>query len=188
MNKKILIILVTLLGFSTVSQAQQALTKELITSFQMISQQWKTLEKDYPELTSSLDDIDFSQPDKLINKIKQSKAYPKIKSMLAGTDFGSIEEYYNVSMRVMGGIMAHQMQKMPQDMDVNSLSKMLKNNIQQMKASNAPSSMVNELEKQLADMEKNMKMMKSAMQNTSAEDQKFISENAKWIMSVLDEK
>ena len=65
---------------------------------------------------------------------------------------------------------------------------MLKNSIQQMKANNAPSSMISEMEQQLADMEKSMKSMKSAMKNTSAADRKFIHDNAQWIMSVLDDE
>ncbi len=188
MKNSSLLLAIILMVSPLVSHAKQALTKELITSFQQISQQWQTLEIDYPQLDSSLDEIDLSQPEKLIAKLKNSKAYPKIKSILANSDFDSIEEYYDVAMRVMGGMMVHQMQKMPQGMDVDSMAQMLKNSIVQMKASNAPSSMIDEMKKQLAEMEKNLKVMKAAMANTSSEDEKFISDNAQWIMSILDNK
>ena len=188
MNKIIAVIWVILLGFSTVSQAQQALTKELITSFQAVSQQWQALEGEYPELTSSLDEIDLSQPDKIITQLKNSKAYPKIKSILASSVFGDVEEYYDIATRLMGGMMAYQMQKMPSGMDVDSMGEMLKSSIQQMKANNAPSAMISEMEQQLADMEKNMKSMKLAMKNISAADSKFIHDNAQWILSVLDDE
>ena len=188
MNKIIAVIWIILLGLPTVSQAQQVLSKELITSFQAVSQQWQALEDEYPELTSSLDEIDLSQPDKIIIQLKNSKAYPKIKSILANSVFGDVEEYYDIATRLMGGMMAYQMQQLPAGMDVDSMGGMLKNSIQQMKANNAPSAMISEMEQQLADIEKNMKSMKSAMKNTSAADRKFIQDNAQWIMSVLDDE
>ena len=188
MKKVNLFLVMLLMCFPLASQAKQALTKELITSFSKVSQQWQSLEASYPELTASMDKMDFSQPDKLIAQLKSSKAYPKIKAMLADTDFSSIEEFYDVSMRVMGGMMAYQMQSMPQGMNVDSMNTMLRSNIEQMKASNAPSSMITEMEKQLDEMDKSMKMMKSAMENTSAEDKKFISENAQWIMSIIGDE
>jgi len=191
MNKTnifIAVMLVALSAFSAFSQAKQALSKELIISFGQMSEQWEVLEVDYPEVLASLDDIDLSQPEKIITQLKNSKAYPKIKSILAKSDFTTIEEYYDVAMRVMGGMIGFQMQSMPEGMNVDSTVQMLKQNIQQMKASNVPSSMIDEMEKQLVDMEKNMKNMKEAMKNTSAADIKFISENAQWVMSVLGDK
>lgn len=185
MKKTNLFIAVVLMVFSSFSQAEQALSKELITSFQQMSEQWETLEVNYPELSASLDEIDLSQPEKIITQLKNSKAYPKIKSILAEYDFATIEEYYNVATRVMGGMMGYQMQSMPEEVNIDSMVQMLKQNIQQMKTSNAPNSMVDEMKKQLADMEKSMKNMKEAMKNTSTADIKFISDNAEWVMSVL---
>ena len=188
MKKINIFIAVIIMFFSAYSQAEQALSKELISSFQKMSEQWEALEVNYPELSASFDDVDLSHPEKLISQLKNSKAYPQIKSILAEYDFATIEEYYDVAMRVMGGMMGYQMQSMPEGMNIDSMVKSLKQNIQQMKASNAPNSMVGEMEKQLADMEKNMKNMKEAMENTSAADIKFISENAEWIMSILGDQ
>jgi prefoldin subunit 5 len=186
MNKIRLFITIGLMAFSAVTQAEQALSKELIASFQKVSAQWETLEMNYPDLSASLEDLDFSQPEKLITQLKSSQAYPQIKSILATYDFASIEEYYNVAMRVMGGMMAHQMNNMPEGMNIDSMVNMLKNNIQQMKSSNAPSSMIDEMNNQLADLEKSMMTIQQAMKSTSAADKKFISDNAPWIMSMLD--
>ncbi|MBL0709610.1 MAG: hypothetical protein JJV99_01135 [Colwellia sp.] len=188
MKKNRLFIGLILLTFSFASQGKQMLTKELLTSFQQVSQQWESLEVDYPELDASLDDIDGLQAEKLITMLKNSNAYPKIKSILADSKFVNLEEYYDVSMRVMGGMMAYQLQNMPQGININLMTGMLKNNIAQMKASNAPKAMVDEIEMQLADMEKSIKEVKRAMKNTSVEDKKFISENAQWIMSILGEQ
>ncbi len=188
MKKTSLFLAIVLMVFPLVSQAEQALSKELLTSFQQLSQQWQTLDVEYPELSASLGDIDLSQPEKIIAQLKSSKAYPKIKAMLANSDFDTIEEYYDVAVRVMGGMMAYQMKNMPEGMNADSISAMLKSSIAQMKASNAASAMVAEMEKQLADMEKNMKAMKSAMASTSAVDKKFISDNAQWIMSIMDDE
>jgi len=178
---------VVLLFISTFSQAEQALSRDLIISFQKVSEQWEALEVNYPDLSVSLDEVDLSQAEKLISQLTNSKAYPQIKSILAEYDFSTIEEYYDVATRVMGGMMSYQMQNIPEAMNVDSMVQMLKQNIEQMKASNAPSSMVNEMENQLAGMERNMRNMKEAMKNTSTADIKFISDNAQWIMSVLDE-
>lgn len=153
-----------------------------------MSEQWEALEDKYPELSTSLEDFDFSQPDQIIAQLKNSNAYPQIKSMLAQYDFSSIEEYYNVAMRLMGGVMDFQMKNMPQGIDIESMAQMLKQNIVQMKASNAPNSMVDEMSKQLADMEKNMKKMNEAMKSTSDADKQFFSENGQWVLSVLGEQ
>lgn len=187
MNKTSLFLVLLLTIFSTSSYAEKVLTKELITSFQKMSEQWETLQVDDPELSASLEDFDFTKPEQIIAQLKSSKAYPQIKSMLAQHDFSSIEEYYNIAIRIMGGMMNYQMQAMPQGMNLESMVQMLKQNIAQMQASNAPSSMIDEMKKQLADMEINMIKMKEAMKNTSVEDKKFFSENAQWIMSALEE-
>lgn len=188
MKKITLTLVILLLSIPLVSQAKQALTKELISSFSEVSKQWQALENTYPELAASMDEIDFAQIDTLIAKLKNSNAYPKMKSILANTDFNSVEEYYDIAMRVMGGMMAYQMQNMPDGMSVDSMGVMLKNNIAQMKANNVPSAMITEMEQQLANMERSMTMMKSAMDNTSAADKKFINDNAQWVMSVLDDE
>jgi hypothetical protein len=188
MKKSNIFITLVFFVFSAFSHAEQALSKDLITSFQKMSSHWDKLEQSYPGLSTSLDDMDLSEPDKIISQIKNSKAYPQIKSVLASYGFDNVEEYYNVAVRIMGGMMGYQLQNMPQGMDVDSTTKMLKQSIQQMKARNAPSAMVDEMEKQLVDMEKNMKNMKEAMKNTSEADKKFISDNVQWIMSVLDEE
>lgn len=191
MNKVIVFFLISLFVLSTTTQAQQPLTKELITSFQRVAQQWKSLEAAHPELTLSLDALDpsdFSQADKIIGQIKNSTAYPKIKSILTKANFNDIDEFHNVAMRLMGGMMTYQAKKLPKGMSVDSMGAMLKNSIQRMKANNVPSEMLVEMEKQLADMEKNIKGMESVMKNISAADQKFIDENAQWIMTVMDDK
>lgn len=185
MKKTTILMAMVLMAFSAFSQAEQVLSKELITSFQKMSEQWEAMEINYPELSASLDEIDLSQPEKIITQLKNSKAYPKIKSILAEYDFATIEEYYDVATRVMGGMMGYQMESMPEGMNIDSMVQMLKHNIEQMKASNTPNAMVEEMEKQLADMEKSMKNMKEAMKNTSAADIKFISDNAEWVMSIL---
>ena len=119
MKKTSLFLTLILAVFPLFSYAEQALTKELITSFQQVSQQWQRLESKYPELTSSLDDIDLSKPEKMITRLKTSKAYPKIKSLLSNSGFDSIEDFYNVAVRVMGGMMTQQMQNLPQGMTVD---------------------------------------------------------------------
>ena len=187
MKKTRLFFAMVLMLFPFTSQGKQVLTKELLTSFQQVSQQWQGLEADYPELTASLDNSDISQVKKIIAQLKSSKAYPKIQSILADSKFTSLEQYYDVTMRLMGGMMSYQMQNMPQGMNFESMAQMLKSNIAQMKAKNVPSSMIDEMKVQLADIEKNMKTMKLAMASTSNADKKFISDNAQWIMSLLDE-
>ena len=188
MNKIMIVILTLMLAFSTLVHAQPVLTKELITSFQQVSKQWQTLEHEYPELSLAIDEVDLSQPNEMITQLKNSKAYPKIKKILATANFSDIEEFYSIATRIMGGMMAHQMQQMPPGMTIDSMAQKLKQGIVQMKANNAPDAMIAQMQAQLVDMEKNMKNMKSAMKNTTDADRKFISDNAQWIMSLLDDE
>jgi hypothetical protein len=185
---RIITVLLTLviLSSSFATKAEPALSKELVTSFQQVSQQWEALEKNFPELSSALDSFDLSQLDQITETIKNSAAYPKVKAVLANSSFKSVEEYMNVAMRLMGGMVSHQMEKMPEMMDAEKMSSMLKGSIDKMKANNVPKEMVVEMEKQLADIEKNMQIMQSAITNTSAADKKFFKENAQWVMSTLN--
>lgn len=185
---RIITVLLTLviLSSSFATKAEPALSKELVTSFQQVSQQWEALEKKFPELSSALDSFDLSQLDQITETIKNSAAYPKVKAVLANSSFKSVEEYMNVAMRLMGGMVSHQMEKMPEMMDAEKMSSMLKGSIDKMKANNVPKEMVVEMEKQLADIEKNMQIMQSAITNTSAADKKFFKENAQWVMSTLN--
>ena len=79
------------------------------------------------------------------------------------------------------------MDDLSQGMSIDAMGDMLSNSLAQMKAANAPQSMITEMEKQLVDVQKSIKMMQSAMKNLSAADKKFISDNAQWIMTVLDD-
>ena len=186
MKKLNIFIIVFLAFFSAVSQAEQALTKELVTSFEGMSKKWKTIEANYPELSQTFEKLDLTQSDKIISMVKNSAAYPKIKSMLNDHNFETIEEFHNITMRLMGGIMSYQIKNLPEGQNIESMALMLKQSIQQMKSSNVPASMIAEMETQLVNMEKNMVFIKEAVKNTSAADMKFINENAAWIMSVLD--
>jgi hypothetical protein len=185
-NLTLAIIAIFTLSLSFTSYAQQALTKELITSFQSVTKQWEVVESKYPQIFAAIEDIDMSKQDEIIGYIKSSKAYPEMKAILEKSGFKSLDDFYNVTMRLMGGMMSTQMENMPEGMTLDSATTMLEQSIKQMKERNVPQSMIDGLEKQYKEHKSQLDSMKMAMKQASPADKKFVKENIDWLTSMFE--
>ncbi|MGL1958590.1 MAG: hypothetical protein OCD00_14885 [Colwellia sp.] len=186
MKKIRLIIITVLFCLPMMSQAQQALSKELIQSLEKVGVQLKQLETKYPKIFETIDAIGEGKQEEAIALVERSKAYPEIKAILNKFGFDSLEGFSDVSMRMMGSVMAYQKKNMPSGMDLGAMNQALSDNIQQMKDRNAPSSIITEMEKQLVETKSSLAQVKLAMKKATEADKKFVSDNIQWIMSVLD--
>ncbi len=163
----------------------QALSKDLITSFYTVAEKIEGLEGKYPNIFSETDKFSMSDQDKAIRLMEKSKAYPEVKKVLSSSGFKSLTELYNISTRLMGAIFFAQAQKMPEGMDFDAMEKALVNSIKSMKERGAPAEMTAGMEESLRENRAHRKDMAFAMAKASEADKKFVTDNLDWVMSIL---
>ncbi len=165
--------------------ADKPLSKEVVTSLYSLTEQMEVLEAKYPKIFTESETFGITDQDKAIQFISSSKAYPDVKKLLSASGFKNLEEFYDVSIRLMGGLFSVRMEKMPAGMDMKSMLKSLEQNIDNMKKQNMPESLISSME---ASLKKNMERtreMTIAAEKASATDKKFVSDNMAWIMAMV---
>jgi len=183
-----LLIFIALLSQSQWAYSSQPLNRTLVDSFFTVSEKLDFIEKKYPAIAQKADKFLESEEAQLINYLKSSKAYPDIKRILSSSGFNNLTEYFDISARIMGGILYAQMQKMPTDMDLNSIDKMYKQKIQQMKKNGAPADVIKSMEADRKNQQSSIQKMQLTMKRLSATDKKFLNENIEWLMKRLPEE
>ncbi len=167
--------------------AGQPLSKEVITSFYSASDQLDKLEIKYPKEFQRMDDFSLLQQTEIINFVKSSKSYPDIRSVMSKNGFSGIEEYVDVSVRLMGSMYKVQMQKMPEEsrQQLKMMGQSFDDSIKMMKQNGMPESMIAGMKAQLEDMKKQQTEMKKAAKLASPADVKFVSDNFDWVMKMM---
>jgi len=183
-----LLIFIALLSQSQWAHSSQPLNRKLVDSFFTVSDKLEVIDTKYPSIAQKADKFLESEETQLINYLKSSKAYPDINRILSSSGFNSLTEYFDLSARIMGGILYAQMQKMPTGMDLNSVDKMYEQNIQQMKKNGAPADVIKSMEADRKNQQSSMQKMQFAMKRLSTADKKFLNENIEWLMKRLPEE
>lgn len=186
MNKIILTLI--LLSVSSWVSAQQPLNKETVESFIRLNTEMIKLESKYPEVFERADSYEFSEDSKGISYLKSSVAYPDIKRALSVSNFKSLGEYIRVTSRIMGAMVAVQMEKMPAGMGMGDLGSMMDISIQTMKQNGVSAEVIAEMKQNMEQQNADMKGMKIAAKNASSQDKKFVRENMDWLMSIMPDE
>jgi len=182
-----LLLFIALLSQSPWAYSDQPLNRKLVDSFFTVSEKLEFIDKKYPAVAQKADKFLESEETQLISYLKSSKAYPDISRILSSSGFNNLTEYFEISSRIMGGILYVQMKKMPAGMDINNIDKMYEQNIQQMKKNGAPADVIKRMEADHKDQQSAMQKMKIAMKRLSPADKKFVNENIEWLMNRLPE-
>ena len=125
MNKLFCVLLMVLCPFFV--NAEKALSKELIQALGASIGGLQQLTKAHPGLEETFDKNMFSADKvKVLKTIKSLPIYPKIEAIISSAGFTSLDEYYDVSSRVMASMYAYQANKMPGGMSVDAISNMMK--------------------------------------------------------------
>jgi len=182
-----LLLFIALLSQSPWVYSGQPLDRELVDSFFTVSEKLETIDKKYPAIAQKADKFLESEETQLINYLKSSKAYPDINRILSSSGFNNLTEYFEISSRIMGGILYVQMKNMPTGMDINNIDRMYEQNIQKMKKNGAPADVIKRMETDHKNQQSAMQKMKMAMKRLSSADKKFVNENIEWLMNRLPE-
>lgn len=184
---KSLLTLMLVFCFSTAAYAEEALTKALAQQYFNAVEQLQQLQQQYPELADQMDDFSFTDKEKFLSKVKGLAYFSEISSAVQSAGLADVEQLYDLSMRIIGGVMAAQMGQMPTGQNVEALLAMKQQAVEQMQKANMPKEMRDLMLKRLEEQEKNMMGMLKLSKNVSSEDKKFVIENLEWIMANMPE-
>jgi len=182
--KKILFVLGLLVMSISVS-AEQALSKNLIEKYMKTVADVEVMVKKNPALESQIDDLMMLGKDGAMDAVKSLSIYPKIERSIKSAGFSGFEEFYDIGLRIMGGVFKAQMHQMPEGMTPDSFISQMESQIAQMKKQGMPESMTANMEKQFKEQLKGMKFMQQAAKKASTADVKFVGDNIEWITQVM---
>jgi len=185
MKKFILVLL--LMTQPLLSYAAQSLSRDSIKAFYATSDELDKLEIKYPQEFQRIDTYKLNQKYAMISYIKSSKAYSDIHSVISAKGFSSLSDFFDVSLRLMGGMYKVQMQKMSaqEKIQMENMQKTFSSNIDMMRKNGMPESMIAGMKAQLQEMRTSQIEMQEAAKYATAADVKFINDNYDWIMSVM---
>lgn len=172
--------------FSHSAFAEQPLTKALTEQYFSAINYVEKIQKKYPELAQAMNGLSFNDKDKFLSTVKTFSSYTEIDSAIKTTGLsGGVEQLYDLSVRIMGGVMSAQMEKMPEGTNVDSLLAMKQKAVTEMKNANMPKAMQEKLLKTLKEQEANLVNMAELSKKASTEDKAFVKDNLSWIMQNL---
>ncbi|GHE79129.1 hypothetical protein [Thalassotalea profundi] len=182
-----LLSLILVFCFSSSAIAQETLTKALAQQYFNAIEQLQQLQQQYPELDKQMDDFSYTDKTKFLSKVQELSFYPQINSAIQTAGLSGVEQLYDLSMRIIGGVMAVQMEQMPSGENIDALLAMKQQAVEQMQKANMPKEVREKMLKTLEEQEKNMMGMLKMGKNVSPEDKKFIKENLDWVMANMPE-
>ena len=144
--------------------AQQPLNKKKIESFVEVINKLDSLESKYPAVFQRVDSFSFSEDDKAMNYLKSSAAYPDVKKALSASGFNDLTEFSQLSKRIGGGMIAVQMEKMPEGVDMGM---MLGSGIDVMVKNGLPPEMIAEMKQKMQQQKSDMQELQVAAKNAS---------------------
>ncbi len=182
------LLMVILLVSPMLWAADKPLNKAVVTSLYSLTEKMEVLEAKYPKVFTESEKFGITDQNKAIQFISSSKAYPEVKKLLSDSGFSSLEEFYDVSIRLMGGLFSVRMEKMPTGTNMKSMLQSLEQSIETMKKQNMPESLIASMEVSLKKNIARMQEMMIAAEKASAADKKFVSKNMDWIMAMVPDE
>jgi acyl-[acyl carrier protein]--UDP-N-acetylglucosamine O-acyltransferase len=185
MKKSLLITCFALL--SSLATAAPNLNKELAKQYFDAIKNLELVQKQYPEIEKSFDSALIDNRAKFIETVKHLAQFPAIEKATTTSGFTNFEEFYDIGMRVMGGMMAVQMEQMPEGMGIEDMFSAQEMAIDRMKAANLPQEQLDAMMEQLQEQKLGMQSMLKLAESASPEDITFARENISWIMTNMPE-
>ncbi|XQW83707.1 hypothetical protein ACOYR1_11195 [Thalassotalea piscium] len=174
--------------FSKTTLAEQPLTKAIAQQYFTAIKQVEQLQQKYPDLATTLDNYSFTDKEAFLSSIKEVPYFNEINQAIQNTGLKDVEQMYDLSIRILGGIMSAQMEQMPSGQNVEALLAMKDAAVAQMNKADMPEEMRKEMLKSLEEQEKNIKEMVKLSKNVSIEDKAFVKKNLNWIMQNMPEE
>ena len=170
------------LFLSTQALAEIALSKATAMQYFDAIKKLQIFEKNNPELAARLNSSDFLNKEKFMSMITREPKFGELENQVKLSGLPNFEAFYELGIRVTGGMMAVQMEQMPQGMNIEQLLSSQQQTIDQMKAANLPQAQIDQMSQQLQKQRKNMEQMVALAKRASAEDIAFVKDNIAWLM------
>jgi acyl-[acyl carrier protein]--UDP-N-acetylglucosamine O-acyltransferase len=183
------LLLVVFLGlFANFTLASPTLSKALAQQYFTAIKNLDMVQKQYPEIEKSFDSAMISDRTRFIQTVKELAQFPAIEKAATSTGLADFEQFYDIGMRVMGGMMAVQMEQMPQGMSMQDMFAAQEMALERMKAANLPQDQLDAMSMQLQEQKQGMQSMFELAESATPEDKAFARENITWIMSQMPEE
>lgn len=179
---KPLLVLIVSVVLSFQALAEVALNKTTASQYFEAIKKLQLFEQKNPELAKRLNNSDFLNKDKFMSMIKSYPQFSEIEEQVKQAGLPNFDAFYELGMRVTGGMMAVQMEQMPKGMDIEQLFSSQQQTIEKMKAANVPQEQIDEMSKSLQDQRSNMEQMLKLAKRASDTDIDFVRKNISWLM------
>ncbi len=183
--KKVIVLFFLILSFSVM--AAEPLSKPLLQRFGDAVQQINIQVEGKPELEAQLDNTMMLDKAESMKTLKSLSIYPQIQDVVEANGFDSVDDFVDVSYRIMGGLYAYQSTQVFNGMSMKDYMAQMQGQLEQMQNSGMPEQMMSEMKAKLAEQVKMSSFMEKLVANTSEQDKKFIQENITWVMTLMDQ-
>jgi hypothetical protein len=179
MNKLFCVLLVVLCPFFV--NAEKALSKDLVQSLKATIEGFQQLTEEYPELEKTFgQNLLSADKAKVLKSIKSLPSYTKIEELVSSAGFKNIDEYYDVTTRIIGAMFAYQ----ANGMSVDAISEIMKAQIDKLKKRDAPKDLIAEMEQDLSNQIESMQAIANLAKSASVADRGFVEKNYLWLMQL----
>jgi len=172
-----------------VKESSISLNRAQIIAFQSVTHKMGLLNSEYPELAEISQQFDFDKSEQVIDFLKKSEAYPKIEAILDDSEIKDLHQVFKVSQKVMGGLYFLNRAKddtNQSDSQFETIRKVLLTNLARLEEQsdsafgNDNERLIKEMKEQLALLNKQLIIVKQAIESLSDTDKVFLDENTEW--------
>jgi len=156
------------------------LSRDLIDSFIGVSKKIGQLGEQYPELRVNSQQLASKNQADMIERLKKSKAFPEIEIFLNDSPFGTLQELFDFSNRILDLAYFTRMNNFD-GANLIQTEAILTANLNSLKANHASPELIAKAEQTLASLGSQLKLVKQSLQRISEQDRLFASQNLQWL-------
>lgn len=183
MKNLFITLFITMLSFNV--NAEQAFSKALIQQYFNAVKSFEVLEQKNPDLEKHLAKAMMMDKDETVKYIATLPEFSQIQKISQSAGFENVEEFVDIGYRVAGSMFDYQINNMPSDMSLETMTAQMKTQIEMMQQNGMPTEMINEMQFALKEQAKSMEFMKKAASQVSEADKKFVRDNINWFMELM---
>jgi len=170
-------------------ETSTSLNRQQIIAFKSVTHKMGVLNAEYPELAKHSQQFDFDKSEQVITFLKKSKAYSKIKVILNDSEIEDLQQVFKISQKVMGGLYFLNRTKddtNQSESQFETIRKVILANLARLEEqsesnfANNNERLIKEMKEQLALLDKQLIIVKQAVESLNDADKIFLDENAVW--------
>ncbi|MBV1911289.1 MAG: hypothetical protein KUG78_18485 [Kangiellaceae bacterium] len=163
----------------------KAISRELVQSFLDTSANISNLTGQFPELQNFSGGNQLGNSAELVEFLQKSAAFPDIKAILVRSQFTSLFELFSFSQRMMA-MKLHLQLKSSEVASIFQTVKILKANLNSMKANHASEEIIAKAEALVEEQSKKADNLQQVIDTLVPSDQSFVEQNEDWFIAILN--